>query len=94
MKTLLIVAALAAALASPSLAEPRYDLKLERAVKDIVARKIRLEDMRGGFSYSQSPALVSAAPAAAVKTGVVRTPAARKYANARTPSILILDPDR
>lgn len=94
MKTLLIAVAAATVLASPSLAEPRYDLKLERAVKEIVARKMRLEDMRGGFAYSQPPAFVSAAPAVAVKTGAVRTPAARKYASAEMSSILILDPDR
>lgn len=49
------VALLAVATAAPA-AEFRHDLKLEKAVMEIVAAKIG--DIRGGFSHEARPAFV------------------------------------
>ncbi len=59
MKTLMIGVAVLAALAVPAAAETRYDRKLERAMLEIVARKMTAE-LRGGFSYEARPTLVAA----------------------------------
>lgn len=56
MKTLLCGAALLASLAAPAAAEMRYDRNLEKAVMNIVARKIG--GLRGGFTYKQAPQFV------------------------------------
>ncbi|MGX5840718.1 hypothetical protein ACWGTI_08360 [Mesorhizobium sp. ArgA1] len=56
MRTLLCGVALLAAIATPAVAETRYDRKLEQAVASIVAGK--MGDIRGGFSYKQVPQLV------------------------------------
>lgn len=56
MKRLLTGMALSAVLAAPAAAEVRYDVKLEKAVMKIVARKIG--DIRGGFDYRIKPAFV------------------------------------
>ncbi len=65
MKSLLCGAALLIAMVAPAAAETRYDRNLEKAAVDIVAGK--MGDIRGGFSYKQTPQLVvlpEAAPAA------------------------------
>jgi hypothetical protein len=49
MRTILAGAMLFAALAVPAAAETRYDVKLEKAVMDIVAGK--MGDLRGTISY-------------------------------------------
>lgn len=59
MKTLMIGVAVLATLAVPAAAETRYDRKLERAMLEIVARKMTAE-LRGGFSYEARPTLVVA----------------------------------
>jgi hypothetical protein len=56
MKTLLSGAVILAAFAAPAAAETRYDVKLEKAVMEIVARKIG--DIRGGFSVGKSTEFV------------------------------------
>jgi hypothetical protein len=53
---LLAGAALLAVATTASAAERRYDIKLEKAVMEIVAAKIG--DIRGGFSYASKPAFV------------------------------------
>jgi len=57
MKSLVSGLALVAVCATPVLAETRYDKKLEEAVMKIVAARIGGE-LRGGFSYGQTPAFV------------------------------------
>lgn len=58
MKLLVICAAILAALGGPAAGEIRYDRKLERAVMEIVARKMG-GDLRGGFVYDARPAMVT-----------------------------------
>jgi hypothetical protein len=86
-----IGAAIFAVLALPAVAEPRHDTKLEQAVKEIVARKMRLADMRGSLAFGQAPSMVvvvSTPP----RTGVVDAPSARHKSEARTPSFVTIDP--
>jgi hypothetical protein len=56
MKLVLSGAAALAALAVLAKAEPEYDRKLERAVMEIVARK--MGDIRGGFEHGRAPEFV------------------------------------
>jgi hypothetical protein len=63
MKSLLTGVALLAAFGGPVAAETRYDVKLEKAVMEIVARKIG--DIRGGFSFERAPVFVMPQSAAA-----------------------------
>ncbi|CCV03641.1 conserved exported hypothetical protein [Mesorhizobium metallidurans STM 2683] len=56
MRTLLCGVALLAAVATPAVAETPYDRNLEKAAVGIVAGK--MGDIRGGFSYKQTPQLV------------------------------------
>ena len=80
MIRLLSGAALLAAFAAPAAAEPRYDIKLEKAVMKIVAA--RIGDIRGGFSYEKMPEFVAPEAADAafepapdpIETGSVRKP--------------------
>ncbi|MEO9339982.1 hypothetical protein ABFT80_21370 [Mesorhizobium sp. SB112] len=56
MRFVLSGAAALAALAASVKAEPEYDRKLERAVMEIVARK--MGDIRGGFEHGRAPEFV------------------------------------
>lgn len=56
MKTMLTGVAVLAAVAVPCAAEPRYDVKLEKAVMQLVAKKIG--GIRGSFSYDARPEFV------------------------------------
>ena len=56
MKSFLSGMAIVMLMAAPMAAETRYDRNLEKAVVDIVARK--MGNIRGGFSYKQIPQLV------------------------------------
>lgn len=60
MRMLLAGAALLAVATAASAAEMRYDVKLEKAVMEIVAA--RIGDIRGGFSYAVKPAFVTLQP--------------------------------
>ncbi|RUM97232.1 hypothetical protein EET67_13865 [Pseudaminobacter arsenicus] len=57
MRMLLAGAALLAVATAASAAEMRYDVKLEKAVMEIVAA--RIGDIRGGFSHGVKPAFVT-----------------------------------
>jgi hypothetical protein len=56
MINLLAGAVLLTAAHTPAAAETRYDVKLERAVMDIVAS--RMGELRGGFSFRRKPQFV------------------------------------
>ena len=56
MKSFLSGMAIVMLMAARVAAETRYDRNLEKAVVDIVARK--MGNIRGGFSYKQVPQLV------------------------------------
>lgn len=56
MKLVVSGAAALAALAASAKAEPKYDRKLERAVMEIVARK--MGDIRGSFEHGRDPEFV------------------------------------
>ncbi|MBA3449181.1 MAG: hypothetical protein H0T56_16560 [Pseudaminobacter sp.] len=78
MRTLLSGAVVLAVFSAPAAAGPRYDIKLEKAVMAIVAK--RIGDIRGGFSLDRKPEFVQPAPDAAevatdpVETGSVDIP--------------------
>ncbi|MGB3387411.1 MAG: hypothetical protein WBA88_05450 [Pseudaminobacter sp.] len=57
MRMLLAGAVLLAVATAASAAEMRYDVKLEKAVMEIVAAKIG--DIRGSFSYGTNPVFVT-----------------------------------
>jgi len=56
MKSFLSGMAIVMLMAAPVAADTHYDRNLEKAVVDIVARK--MGNIRGGFSYKQIPQLV------------------------------------
>jgi hypothetical protein len=56
MRIVLAGTVLFAALTMPAAAETRYDIKLERAVMDIVAS--RMGEIRGTISYGRKPETV------------------------------------
>jgi hypothetical protein len=77
MIRLLSGAAILAVLAASAAAEPRHDVRLEKAVMTIVAK--RIGDIRGGFSLQEKPVFIrtasaSVGPTDPIETGTVTAP--------------------
>lgn len=70
----LLCAAIAFALAGPVAAQPRYDRKLEEAVKTIVAGKIG--DIRGSFDFGAEPVMVVVQDGMRARRNAMTRPAA------------------
>ena len=76
MIRLLSATAFLAVLAASAAAEPRHDLRLEKAVMTIVAQ--RIGEIRGGFSHQETPVFIrtaavsaSVSPTDPIETGTV-----------------------
>ncbi len=87
MKILLAGGVLLAALMTPAVAETRYDVKLERAVMEIVAG--RMGDLRGSFAFRRKPEFIVLPDNSAGNHSFLETTRAelrRRFADGRLPA--------